>query len=100
MVFKMVNVRFQPHPRYVSPQRSRKVTEILMDDLEAIERMAANAGEEGVPSRMTEKEMAGIQLYFALYYHPKARDLFRDYGSPGLVKAYSRAQAAFGGPGR
>lgn len=45
-----------------------------------------------------EKINAGAQLIYALYHHPRAKDLFTndEFMTQGLAGAYMRAQSAYG----
>ena len=49
-----------------------------------------------VLTNLIEKVDAGAQLAYALYFHPKAKELFSsEFMSLGLQKAYMRACDAF-----
>jgi hypothetical protein len=49
-----------------------------------------------VVTNLMTKVDAGAQLFFALYHHPKVRELFgSEYMSNGLRKAYTAGERAY-----
>lgn len=49
-----------------------------------------------VAANVTAKGDAGARLFFALYHHPRAADLFKsDFMSTGLMRAYTNAHRVF-----
>jgi hypothetical protein len=52
---------------------------------------------DAVADNLIQKADAGAQLLYALYCHPRAKDLLTsDFATPGLLKAYSSACGAYG----
>lgn len=84
----MVNRRVKPASTPITPgQYGHPPIDFLEDE----------ASNERVVQDVIAKAEAGAALYFALYHHPRARDLF---GSPlmtkSLLKAYMQAQKVWG----
>ncbi|MFD6565389.1 hypothetical protein [Micromonospora profundi] len=49
-----------------------------------------------VAADLIDKANAGAQLFYAIYHHPKAAELLREFGTRGLVDAYAAAADAYG----
>jgi hypothetical protein len=54
-------------------------------------------GDGDVAADICDKVNAGARLFFAMYHHPQAKELFSSpYMTTGLMKAYMAASKAWG----
>lgn len=85
----MVNRRIKPASTPITPgQYGHPPIDFLEDE----------ASNERVAQDVIDKVNAGAALYYALYYHPKAQELFTSSPlmSKGFMKAYMQAQKVWG----